>query len=217
MIIDSVTVGPFEENCYLVADEETRRAVLIDPGDEGERILRMVERARVSLDAIWLTHGHVDHIGAIAAVLRRHDVPVHLHPLDRPLYDRSAEVAAMYGVPFESPPAPDRELGEGGVLTLGALRFEVIHVPGHAPGHVAFVADGVIFGGDLLFAGSVGRTDLPFCDPRAMQASLRRAASLPPATVVHAGHGPSTTIGTEVRTNPFLSGMARPAGRTARV
>lgn len=213
MIVSSVTVGPFAENCHLVMDEDSRRAVLVDPGDEGARIVHMVKAAGATLEAIWLTHAHLDHIGGIAAVLREWSVPVHLHPLDRPLYDRGAQQAAAYGVPFEQPPAPDRDLAEGDALELGALRFDVLHVPGHAPGHVAFHGHGLLFGGDVLFAGSIGRTDLPMSNPSDLERSLERLATLPPETQLYAGHGPSTTIGEELRANPFLTGIARIARR----
>jgi glyoxylase-like metal-dependent hydrolase (beta-lactamase superfamily II) len=119
----------------------------------------------------------------------------------------------MYGVPFEPPPAPDRTLGEGDRLTLGGLSFDVWHVPGHAPGHVIIIGNGVVFGGDLLFAGSIGRTDLPLSDGAAMQRSLARIATLPPDLVVYPGHGPDTTIGEELASNPFLRGIANPIRR----
>jgi len=209
--IEQRTVGVFEENCYLVIDDETRHAALIDPGDEGDRIVAMVRAADVELDAVWLTHAHVDHIGAVAAVVREFGVPVYLHPLDLPYYtELSARAAAMYGIDFEQPDGPDRELAEGDTLQCGTLRFDVMHVPGHAPGLVAFTGHGVSFGGDLLFAGSIGRTDLPFGSPTDMTASLARYTSaLPDETVVYPGHGPVTTIGDEKRTNPFLIGAAR--------
>lgn len=211
MRIDHRTVGVFEENSYLLVDDTSGRAVLIDPGDEGERVVAMVRDAAVQLDAIWLTHAHVDHIGAVADVKRAYDVPVHLHPLDLPYYSQlSARAAEMYGIDFEQPEGPDRELADGEELTCGALRFRVMHVPGHAPGLVAFTGHGVSFGGDLLFAGSIGRTDLPLGDPAAMTTSLARyVAELPDDTTVYPGHGPPTTMEREKRTNPFLLGAAR--------
>jgi len=212
MIVSSFTVGPFEENSYLLVDDASHAAVLIDPGDEGARIVREVRAVRAKLEAIWLTHAHIDHIGGIAAVLREWPVPVHLHPLDRVLYDAGASIAAEYEVSFEQPPAPDRQLAEGGVVQVGGARFDVLHLPGHSPGHVAFHGAGLLFGGDVLFAGSVGRTDLPFSDPSQLERSLSRLAMLPPETQVYAGHGPTTSIGAELRTNPFLTGAARIAG-----
>ena len=210
--ISVTTVGVFEENCYLVVDPETQAAALIDPGAEGERIVAMVRESGARLEAIWLTHAHVDHIGAIADVKARWDVPVWIHPLDLPVFDAAPRVAAMYWIPWADQPRPDRELVDGETLALGNLRFEVMHTPGHAPGHVVYHGHGVAFGGDLLFAGSVGRVDLPLADPKAMSRSLGRVITLPPDTVVHPGHGPATTIGREIATNPFLNGGARVLG-----
>ena len=209
MKIDWRTVGAFQENSYLVVDPSTQRAALVDPGADAEQLVEMVRASRATLEAIWLTHAHIDHIGAIAAIKRIWDVPVHMHPADRPLFDRGAMQAAVYGLPFEEPPAPERELAEGDTLQLGALRFGVLHMPGHAPGHVVFVTDGYMIGGDLLFAGSIGRTDLPFSDPDRMSESLERVIMLPDETLVYPGHGPTTAIGRERATNPFLTGVAR--------
>jgi glyoxylase-like metal-dependent hydrolase (beta-lactamase superfamily II) len=212
--IDVRTVGPFQENCYLVVDESTNHAVLIDPGDEGPRLVQMVRDAGAVLDAIWLTHAHIDHIGGIAEVRRHYDVPVHLHPLDLPYYTKlSARAAEVYGVPFEQPDGPHAELADGDVLSCGTLRFTVMHVPGHAPGLVSFNGHGVALSGDLLFAGSIGRTDLPLSNPFDMEASLSRFAALPAETVVYPGHGDVTTLADETRSNPFLAGRARTVKR----
>ena len=211
MKVQSFTVGPFQENTYLIVDDTTARAVIIDPGDEGRRLATAIRESGATLEAIWLTHAHVDHVGGIAAVKRVWDVPIYLHPADRALYDRAALQAAFYGLPFEPPPAPDRELADGDRLRVGSLEFEVMHTPGHAPGLVVIHGQGIAFVGDLVFAGSIGRTDLPLSDAEAMSASLERVSTLPDATVLYPGHGIATTIGRERATNPFLNGMARVA------
>lgn len=212
MIVRQLTVGPLEENCYLLVDDAARVGVLIDPGDEADRLLDTVREAGVRLEAIWLTHAHMDHVGAVAGVRRAVPVPIYLHPLDRPLYDRAAQQGAAYGLSIEQPPPPDKALAHDDVLTLGSLRFSVMHTPGHAPGLVVIHGHGVAFVGDLLFAGSIGRTDLPLSSPSAMNRSLQRLCKLPPDTVVYPGHGPETTLAAELVTNPFLNGAARVRG-----
>jgi glyoxylase-like metal-dependent hydrolase (beta-lactamase superfamily II) len=212
MRISSHAVGAFQENCYLVVDETANRAVLIDPGAEGERLVRAVRASGAELEAIWLTHAHVDHVGGIAAVRREWNVPILLHPADQPLYVRAAAQAAHFGLPFDDPPPTDRALADAVTLTVGTLEFTVHHTPGHAPGHCVFVGNGVMLAGDLLFAGSIGRTDLPLSDPRRMAESLAHVATLDPALAVYPGHGPATTIGRELETNPFLNGVARVVG-----
>lgn len=210
--IQQLTVGPLQENCWLLSDPEQAQAVLVDPGDEAERLLEAVDATSATLSGIWLTHAHFDHVGAVAAVVRARQVPVWLHPADQVLYTHVADSARRWGLEVEPPSPADHDLAEGDVLTLGRFRFDVWHVPGHAPGHVAFVGHGLCISGDVLFAGSIGRTDLPFCDPTAMHQSLQRLATLDESTRVLPGHGGMTTIGQERRSNPFLRGGARPLG-----
>ena len=204
MIIRVTTVGVLEENCWMVIDEESHEAVLVDPGDEGERLLAAVDAEGATLKGIWLTHAHFDHLGAVAHIVRERGVPVWLHPLDRPLYDNATVAAARFGLSVEQPLAPTHELAEGDAVMVGSCKFEVIHTPGHSPGHVGFLGHDVLLGGDCIFAGSVGRTDLPLCDPVIFQDTLQRLAALPPATRVLPGHGPATTIARERASNPFL-------------
>lgn len=208
MKVTGITVGPFQENTYLVVDESAGKAIIVDPGDEGDRVIQLIEDSGAELEAVWLTHGHVDHIGAVAAVKRKYDVPVYLHPDDQPVYDAQAFFAEAYGISFDPPPPPDRQLAEGDIMTVGGLSFTVMHAPGHAPGHVIFVGHKIALGGDVLFAGSIGRTDLPLSNPEHMVNTLKKVSKLSPDTRFYPGHGPSTTLEVELRNNPFLNGSA---------
>jgi hydroxyacylglutathione hydrolase len=202
--------GQFAENCYLVADGTTGEAVIIDPGQEPAVFLAELRRRGWHLQGIWLTHAHVDHIMGVGAVHRATDAPIYLHPLDRPLYDALPQFGAWVGMQLETPPAPQFELAAGQPLRVGSLGFSVRFTPGHSPGSVSFLGEGRIFGGDVLFNGSIGRTDLPGGDTAILMASIHSEfLSLPDSTVVHSGHGPDTTIGVERLTNPFLTGAYR--------
>lgn len=163
-----------------------------------------------TLRAIWLTHAHVDHILGVGAVKRATGVPIHLHPRDRAIYDALPQFATWLGREVEPPPPPDVALAGGDRLRVGGLEFEVRHAPGHSPGSVSFVGHGRVFGGDVLFNGSVGRTDLPGGDFATLMSSINlHFLSLPDSTIVHSGHGPDTTIGVERLTNPFITGSVR--------
>ena len=202
--------GQLAENCYLIADRSTGEAVIIDPGEESAMFLAELDTRRWSLKGIWLTHAHVDHIMGVGAVRRATGAPIHLHPLDRSLYDALPQYGAWLGMRLDPAPPPDVELRPGSQVRVGRQSFDVRFTPGHSPGSVSFVGHGMVFGGDVLFNGSVGRTDLPGGDfPTLMNTLQSQFLSLPDSTVVHSGHGPDTTIGVERLTNPFLTGSVR--------
>jgi hydroxyacylglutathione hydrolase len=208
--IVAIPNGQFAENCYLVADSGGREAVIIDPGEDVPRFLAELERRGWKLQAIWLTHGHIDHIMGVADVHAATGAPIHLHPLDRPLYDALPQYGGWVGMELKSPPAPQVALDEGQRLKIGSYSFEVRFTPGHSPGSVSFLGPGVIFGGDVLFNGSIGRTDLPGGNAATLLHTIQTEfLSLPDSSVVHSGHGLDTTIGVERLTNPFLTGAYR--------
>jgi hydroxyacylglutathione hydrolase len=202
--------GQLAENCYLIADRSTGEAVIIDPGEEAAMFLAELDTRGWALKGIWLTHAHVDHIMGVGAVRRATGAPIHLHPLDRPIYDALPQYGAWLGMKLDPPPEPDVELRPGTQVRVGRGAFDVRFTPGHSPGSVSFVGHGMVFGGDVLFNGSIGRTDLPGGDFQTLMSTLQtQFLSLPDSTIVHSGHGPDTTIGVERLTNPFLTGSVR--------
>jgi glyoxylase-like metal-dependent hydrolase (beta-lactamase superfamily II) len=199
--------GAFIENCYLVIDEAPRQCAIVDPGEDTGLILHRLEQAAVAPVAIWLTHAHLDHVLGVSQVRAATGAPVFLHPADRALYDRVPDQAAAFGLRADPLAPPDRSFAHGEGLRVGGLSFTVHHTPGHSPGSVSLVGEGVVFGGDVLFQGSIGRTDLPGGHLETLLASIERELLvLPDSTIVYSGHGPATTIGAERRTNPFLTG-----------
>lgn len=200
-------VGPLQANAYLAICESTSRCALVDPGGEAERLLEAVRERGVEVDAILLTHAHLDHLGGVAAAADATGAPIYLHPADRSLYEAASEQARSFGLHVVNPPPPDRELADGQEIRIGDSRLEVRHTPGHSPGHVCLIGDGFALVGDCVFAGSIGRSDLPGGDMRTLLTSIReKLLTLPDDTVLYTGHGPSTTVGRERRTNPFLTG-----------
>jgi hydroxyacylglutathione hydrolase len=197
--------GAFAQNCYLIADTTARQAVIVDPGEDADLFLGELRRRGWRLMGIWLTHAHIDHILGVGEVHAATGAPIWLHPGDRALYDDLPRQGLWFGLQAPPLPAPHHALAPGQVLRVGRHEFTVRLTPGHSPGSVSLVGPGVVFSGDALFAGSIGRSDLPGGDPAVLLESIRRELlSLPDATVVYSGHGPGTTIGEERRTNPFL-------------
>ena len=206
----SLPNGQFIENCYLVADRRTREAIIIDPGEDHRLFLAELGSRNWQLREIWLTHGHIDHVMGVGAVHAATGARIRLHPLDRPLYDALPQYGQWMGLKLDPPPEPHGELRAGQAVRVGGFEFMVRFTPGHSPGSVSFLREGMIFGGDVLFSGSVGRTDLPGGDPSTLMATIQSEfLSLPDSTVVHSGHGPDTTVGMERLTNPFLTGTYR--------
>jgi hydroxyacylglutathione hydrolase len=206
VIVVSLPVGVIQTNCYIVACEETLDAAIIDPGGHPERILAEVERRGLQVIYILNTHGHFDHTDGNSALVAATGAPLAMHPADVPLLQASGG-AAWFGLRGDPSPPPDLELADGDEVEVGTLRFQVLHTPGHTPGHVAFYepAAGVVFDGDVLFARGVGRTDLPGGSWDQLVDSIRRVLfALPDSTKVYSGHGPATTIGAEKRGNPWL-------------
>lgn len=211
LAVVTLVLGPVQTNAYLVADPASRVAAVIDPAWDGAAIVREAERRDWLITDMWMTHAHFDHFGGAAEVFDRVQPPprVALHPLEQPLW-RVNGGAAWFGFQdFDPGPEPTIDLAAGMTLNLGALRFEVRLAPGHTPGHVLFYCAEAahMFTGDLIFDGGVGRTDLPGGDWDDLLASIRtQVLSLPDDVTLHTGHGPSTTVGIQRRTNPFLVG-----------
>jgi len=206
LIIKQLPVGPIQANCYIVGCEETKEGIVIDPGDEPDRILTEIEATGLTIKYILNTHAHFDHILANGELAEATGAPVALHPLDLPLW-RQKGGAAFFGLDVSSVPEPDMELTEGDEIAFGTHTFKVLFTPGHSPGHVSFYDGniGVIFDGDVLFAGGIGRTDLPGGSYETLMSTINeKLMVLPDETVVCSGHGPTTTIGQERASNPWL-------------
>jgi glyoxylase-like metal-dependent hydrolase (beta-lactamase superfamily II) len=209
MILEMLTVGPFQENCYVIGDEASGVGAIVDPGDEAARISLAVEQTSLEIGRILVTHAHIDHVGAVGALADEYACPVLMHAEAEPMLQQLPTQAMMMGLRFGKVPAVDRHIEDEEVLKIGDLELRSLYTPGHAPGHLAFYVEGeeLLLSGDALFAGSVGRTDLFGGDMELLMRSINeRLLRLPDETRVYPGHGPRTTIGTERAHNPFLQG-----------
>jgi len=198
-------VGPLAVNAYLVEHVATRKAVVIDPGGDGEAILGEIARLGLTVTKILLTHGHFDHVGAVGLLREKTGAPVHIHPGDVDRMTGASRQGMLFGLSVPDPPPPDVLVEEGNTVGFEDREFLVAHTPGHTPGCVSYIGEKMAFVGDLIFAGSIGRTDLPGGNHRQLIESVRKKIfPLPDDTVLFPGHGPATTVGEEKRSNPFF-------------
>ena len=195
------------ENTFIAGCEKTREVVVIDPGAEAERIIKVIDKAKYKVVGIINTHAHIDHIGAVQEIKEKYGVTFRLHETEIPFVEGYDQQCRFFGVNFGKRPEVDGTLKEGDVVEVGNLKAKVIYTPGHSPGGLCFDFGDHLFAGDTLFMGSIGRTDLPGGSHETLISNIKnKLLTLPPDTVVHCGHGPDTTIAREKSSNPFLTG-----------
>jgi len=205
VIIEKLEVGPLAVNCYVVGDEASRTGMIIDPGAESGTIMKRVKALGLDIKFIVLTHAHFDHIGALKELKEVTKAEIAIHTDDAQFLPFGNTLGAAFGFSFPPPPAPDRLLKDGDSFDLGRQRLQVLHTPGHTPGGICLLGDGVVFTGDTLFYASIGRTDLPGGNSKQLMDSINtKLMTLTDNTIVYPGHGPKSTIGQERRHNPFL-------------
>jgi hydroxyacylglutathione hydrolase len=204
MKIENIVVGPLQVNCYIVYDEESLDAMVIDPGDDAGKIIRLIDDRKLAVSRIVCTHAHFDHIGAVRELKNKTGAPVMLSKDDFDIYMRADRQASLWGFQLAQPPVPDIYLADGEEIDVGKLHFRVIQTPGHSPGGICLYGEGVIFTGDTIFAGSVGRTDFPGGSMAELKRSFSWILSLPPETKIFPGHGPLTTVKREKEFNFFV-------------
>jgi glyoxylase-like metal-dependent hydrolase (beta-lactamase superfamily II) len=205
-MIESFKTGPIDNNVYVVVDDSAGRCAVVDPGPDSGHILATLQARGLAIAAIVNTHGHWDHVAGNGLFVRASGAPIYRHPLDEEAARRADQIAAVWGFAAEASPPADHALAEGATFELGPHRFALLHVPGHSPGSICLLGDGVLICGDVLFRGSVGRTDIGGGSlPQLLEGIRTKLMPLPDDTRVLPGHGPETTIGHERRTNPFIS------------
>lgn len=206
MIVRSLVVGPLEENCFIIGDERSKKAMVIDPGDEPGRIMGSIRNDGFTIDYIVCTHAHFDHVGAVGDIKKETGARIIIHRDEMEIYRSAGDQAALWGFKVDSLPEPDMFVADGDVIKFGNLNFTVMHTPGHSPGGICLLGEGLVITGDTIFAGSVGRTDFYGGDINKLRNSFEKLMALPPATEVFAGHGPNSTIGRERAENLFFAG-----------
>jgi len=197
-------VGPMETNCYILYNPHKNQGLIIDPGAEGSRLIRFIREKKISIKYIINTHGHPDHIGANRLIKDYTNAPILIHESDAPMLLKSNSLIPFISPQESSSPPADLHLRDSDLIECAGMELKVLHTPGHTPGGMSLVAGDSIFTGDTLFMGSVGRTDLPGGSQEVLLKSIRRILSLSEELIVYPGHGPSTSVGQELRTNPFI-------------
>ncbi|HTG00551.1 MAG TPA: MBL fold metallo-hydrolase [Nitrospirota bacterium] len=206
MMLARLVVGPLQVNCFILADEKTKETVIIDPGDDGGEILKIVREKGLVVKYIVNTHAHFDHVGANRAIKEATGALLMIHEDEAPVLATIGAQSRSFGMGAVSSPPPDRMLKHGDVITAGEISLKVLHTPGHTPGGISLLEEGLVITGDALFAGSIGRTDFPGGDLHTLLHSITtQLMTLPDDTKVFPGHGPASTIGDERRENPFLN------------
>ncbi|MCK4767913.1 MAG: MBL fold metallo-hydrolase [Desulfobacula sp.] len=205
MIIKKLEVGPIMANCFILGCESTKQAVVIDPGDDADRILMELAKSELKVKYLINTHGHFDHVSANKRMKEATGAEIAIHPEDEPMLHELSQSALMFGLSSENSPPADILLEDGDEVTFGEITLQVIHTPGHSKGGISLYTKGHLFSGDTLFSGSIGRTDLPGGDYDTLISNIREKLLIfDEDTIVYTGHGPETTIGNEKRMNPFL-------------
>jgi glyoxylase-like metal-dependent hydrolase (beta-lactamase superfamily II) len=203
--VEPIVVGPLFSNCYILWDEETNQGVIIDPGDEAETILKTVKNLGIKIKYILATHGHFDHVGAVARIRKELNVEFLAHKDDLFFLEDGENAAQRWGIQIDQPPKPDHYIEDGDKIKFGKFELTVIHTPGHSPGGVSFLNNRMLFCGDTLFQGSIGRTDFRKGSFEDLAKSIKtRLYTLPDDTIVYTGHGPVTSIGDEKKYNAFI-------------
>ena len=207
MNIEKIVVSPFETNCYLVWNELDNICAIIDPGDEDQIIIDKINRYDLIPKAIFLTHGHADHIAAVEPLKEKYEIPLYLGKGDEVLLDSSSSyISSVLGYKINCP-APDYLMNDADIINIGSMKFTILATPGHTPGGVCYLNGKHLFCGDTLFSGSIGRTDLPGGSYQQLIDSINRSIlTLPEEIICYPGHGPMTTVGEEKNSNPFLTG-----------
>lgn len=202
--IERLTLGFFQSNCYILWNKPDPECVIIDPGEEPKRVIAVLEVHNLKPEAILLTHCHIDHCAGVKEIAEKYNIPFYMHQEEVPIYKSMPEQGMWFGVFFPDPPEPKNFLEDGEEIQIGKMKIKALHFPGHSPGLLCYLLEDMLFTGDLLFQGSIGRTDLPGGSDEKMYQSLKKLRELPRDLKIFPGHGEETELGFEMESNPFL-------------